>query len=272
MSSSSDNPFVRFTAFWWALGVFSLFGVLLLVTKLFTSDTEESNPLEEAAAAKRYEMRTTVDAAQAAGLGYKEVEKGKVVQVPPTVVFKHVGETLLAGKPAPVKQDTQLIPGSPSAVNAANAAKPVDLEAVNKLTPANGTAPDESAMAAGKALFNTNCFACHGMNGEGGPVGPPLVKNEWVTGPVSNLIGIQLRGLNGPIHIGGKEYTFAAGMVRMIPATGDDDKDATAIAAVLTYIRNSFGNQASPVLPEQVKMMLSEGVKPPLTEAELIKP
>jgi hypothetical protein len=41
---------------------------------------------------------------------------------------------------------------------------------------------------------------------------------------------------------------------------------------VLTFIRNSFGNKASAVLPEQVKMLRSEVGKPMLTEAELIKP
>jgi mono/diheme cytochrome c family protein len=263
MSSSSDNPFVRFTAFWWALGVFSLFGVLLLVTKLFTSDTEEANPLEEAAAVKRYETRATVDAAQAAGLGYKEVEKGKVVQVPPPVVFDHVGQALLATKPTPVEKPEQIVPDGVAVPTGPGG----DYEAVNKLTPAPGTPIDPAVMEAGKAGFML-CMACHGMNGEGGPLGPPLAKNEWVTGPVSNLIAIQFRGLNGPVHIGGKEYTFPVGMVPVI-ATQDD----AAIAAVLTYARNSFGNQAPAVLPEQVKMLrATELGKPALTEADLIKP
>ncbi len=81
MSSSSDNPLVRFAAFWWALGVFALFGFILLVVKLFTGSGEKPNALEEAAAAKRYEVRATVKAAQDAAFQYKEVEKGKVVQV-----------------------------------------------------------------------------------------------------------------------------------------------------------------------------------------------
>jgi mono/diheme cytochrome c family protein len=266
MSSSSDNPFVRFTAFWWALGVFSLFGVLLLVTKLFTSNTEESNPLEEAAAAKRYETRGAVDAAQSAALGYKEVEKGKIVQVPPSVAFEHVGKALLASKPGAVTQDTQIVPGGIVEEQKKNQ-KGVDPAEVNKLTPAADTPIDPAVMEAGKAGFML-CMACHGMNGEGGPVGPPLAKNEWVTGPVSNLISIQFRGLNGPVHIGGKEYNFPVGMVPVI-ATQDD----AAIAAVLTYARNSFGNKAPAVLPEQVKMLrASELGKPPLTEADLIKP
>jgi hypothetical protein len=45
----------------------------------------------------------------------------------------------------------------------------------------------------------------------------------------------------------------------------DDD-----VAAVLTYVRNSFGNSAPPVLPEQVKMLRGEIGKPMLTEADLI--
>jgi hypothetical protein len=38
------------------------------------------------------------------------------------------------------------------------------------------------------------------------------------------------------------------------------------------FIRNSFGNQASAVKPEQVAALRSEVGKPPLTAAELTKP
>ena len=44
------------------------------------------------------------------------------------------------------------------------------------------------------------------------------------------------------------------------------------IAAVLTYVRNSFGNKASAVTPDQVKALRSEVGKPPLTQQDLIKP
>jgi mono/diheme cytochrome c family protein len=44
------------------------------------------------------------------------------------------------------------------------------------------------------------------------------------------------------------------------------------IAAVLTYVRNSFGNKAPAVKPDQVKALRSEVGKPPLTEADLVKP
>jgi mono/diheme cytochrome c family protein len=44
------------------------------------------------------------------------------------------------------------------------------------------------------------------------------------------------------------------------------------IAGALTYVRNSFGNKASAVTPDQVKALRGEVGKPQLTEAELVKP
>jgi mono/diheme cytochrome c family protein len=265
MSSTSDNPLTRFSAFFWALGVFSLFGVIVLALKLFSSDTSERNPLEEAAAAKRYEVRSAVDAAQKAGLAYKEVEKGKVVQVPPHDVFAHVGSTLVSQKPVAIQKPEQVVPGSDEQEKLAGQ-KGVDPAEVDKLTPAADTAIDPAVMAKGQATF-VMCMACHGPAGEGGPVGPALAGSEWVKGPVSNLIRIQFRGLQGPIQLKGAVYTPIAPMTPII-ATQDDE----TIAAVLTFIRNSFGNKAAPVLPEQVKMLRSEAGKPALTEADLIKP
>jgi mono/diheme cytochrome c family protein len=42
------------------------------------------------------------------------------------------------------------------------------------------------------------------------------------------------------------------------------------IAAVLTYVRNSFGNSAPAVTTEQVKALRGEAGKPMLTEADLV--
>jgi len=44
------------------------------------------------------------------------------------------------------------------------------------------------------------------------------------------------------------------------------------VAAVLTYVRNSFGNKAVAVTPDQVKALRSEVGKPKVTVAELIQP
>ncbi len=40
---------------------------------------------------------------------------------------------------------------------------------------------EDTSLAAGKTIFKTNCFACHGMLGEGG-VGPNLTDDYWLHG------------------------------------------------------------------------------------------
>ena len=64
----------------------------------------------------------------------------------------------------------------------------------------------------------------------------------------------------------GKEYNFPAGMTPMAYQTDEQ------IAGVLTYIRNSFGNKASAVKPEQVAALRGEVGKPQATVEELTKP
>ena len=52
----------------------------------------------------------------------------------------------------------------------------------------------------------------------------------------------------GPIVVNGKSYP---GQVPMTPFENLLTADETA--AVLTYIRNAFGNKAAPISPEKVK-------------------
>ena len=263
MEPSRDNPLVRFSAFWWGVGVISLFGVLLLIIWLRAGGDSGIEPLEQAAAIKRYEIRSQVDAGQAANLGWKVVEEGSTVQVPPTAAFEMVGGQLLASKPSKVEDPAQVIPNSPTALKLADSPS-ADFGAVDAMTPAAGTAPDAAVMAKGQQGYML-CMACHGANGEGGPIAPPLAGSDWVTGPASNLIRIQLRGLTGPITVSGKEYNLPAPMTAMGAASSDED-----VAAVLTFVRNSFGNSAPPISAEQVKALRSEVGKPMLTEADLI--
>ncbi|MEX1048850.1 MAG: c-type cytochrome [Akkermansiaceae bacterium] len=110
------------------------------------------------------------------------------------------------------------------------------------------------------------CAACHGQSGEGTAAGPPLAGSEWVTGPEENLIRIQLRGLTGPITVKGVEYNFPAGMM---PFAYQNDAQ---ISAVLTHIRNTFGNSAPPVTAEAVAALRGEVGKALLTVADLLPP
>lgn len=146
-------------------------------------------------------------------------------------------------------------------ISTAEAAEPA--VAAEPAAPAAGPSPE--AMAVGKTQYAV-CQACHGADGGGAAgIGPPLAGSEWVTGPVENLIRIQLRGLMGPVKVKGTEYNLV-----MPPQAHQNDEQ---IAGVLTYIRNSFGNQASPVTAEQVAALrASEVGKPMLTAGELIAP
>lgn len=143
--------------------------------------------------------------------------------------------------------------------------KPAYIALIFSLCSASSYATDPAVMEKGKIQFMI-CAACHGQQGEGTAAAPPLAGSEWVIGPVENLIRIQLRGLRGPITVKGREYDIAGGMTPM--AYQNDDQ----IAAVLTYVRQSFGNNAPAVEPAQVSALRGEVGKPQLTVADLLKP
>ncbi len=94
------------------------------------------------------------------------------------------------------------------------------------------------------------CVTCHQADGRGLPDAgfPPLVGTQWVMGDGERLIKIVLNGLMGPIEVNGKQYP---GHAPMTPYAGLlDDR---GIAAVLTFVRNAFGNSAGAISPEMVK-------------------
>ncbi|MDF2157495.1 PVC-type heme-binding CxxCH protein [Algoriphagus sp. CAU 1675] len=119
------------------------------------------------------------------------------------------------------------------------------------------TGSDRELFVLGKEIYAKEgfCGTCHQENG-GGLVAsgfPPLRGTPWVTGSPERLVKLVLKGLLGPITVAGREYP---GQVPMTPFEGM--LNDTEVAAVLTYIRNSFGNQASPVSPELVKKVREE--------------
>jgi len=120
----------------------------------------------------------------------------------------------------------------------------------------------------GKALF-TRCTACHQETGKGIPGAfPPLAGSSWVTGPASRPIAIVLHGLQGPLKVGPATYNG----VMVAYGTGQPMTDAE-VAAVVTYIRSSWGNKASAVTAAQVAQVraATKGTKGAMTEAALLK-
>lgn len=100
-------------------------------------------------------------------------------------------------------------------------------------------------MAQGQKVYQMHCLACHMDNGKGVPgMNPPIAGTDWVTGDKERLIKVILEGMNEPIEINGETYQNAMASLSYL-----SDKE---IAQVLTYIRNSFGNEASAVTEEEV--------------------
>jgi mono/diheme cytochrome c family protein len=119
-----------------------------------------------------------------------------------------------------------------------------DLEAYQ---PKGGLA---SKMDEGKRAYSAICAACHGDDGLGKPgQAPPLAGSEWVKAlGYKRLEEIPQLGLNGSIQVQGQEWNLS--MAPMGAALSDSD-----LAAVLTYIRKSWGNNASEVDESDIKEM-----------------
>ncbi len=92
-----------------------------------------------------------------------------------------------------------------------------------------------SVMTAGEAVYTKNCAPCHQAKGEGEGSAPPLAGNSRLRDEKLVL---------GQIFMGG-EY---------MPAFGFQLSDAD-IAAVATYVRNSWENKHGPVAAERVAAM-----------------
>lgn len=110
-----------------------------------------------------------------------------------------------------------------------------------------GAAPAAAgATADGAAVFSARCVACHQATGAGLPgVFPPLAGSEWVAGKAETLVAIVLHGISGPLTVKGSSYNGA------MPAFKDQLTNAE-IAAVLSHIRGTWGNQAESITADTV--------------------
>ena len=120
----------------------------------------------------------------------------------------------------------------------------------------------------GGQLYTLYCSACHGSDGLGATGGafPPLAESSWVDGDPDRAIKIVLNGLNGPVEVSGKTYNLE------MPPQGamlQDDQ----IAAILTFVRSSWGNQAPAITSAQVKATRAANIarKTSWTAEEILK-
>ena len=113
------------------------------------------------------------------------------------------------------------------------------------------TTEERATLDKGQEIYTQVCFACHGEDGRGAKVpgaqneallGPPLASSPRVLGHQDYVVKTVLYGLTGPI--GGTTYPDV-----MIGMGQNSDE---WVAAITSYIRNSFGNRAPLVSPADV--------------------
>lgn len=108
-------------------------------------------------------------------------------------------------------------------------------------------AATDARMVRGKHVYEANCAACHDFTGKGvGTMVSALANSPGIQAPrVDSLVHTVLLGDRGAVTRGNPT---GAAMPAFAWKLFDDD-----VAAVLTYVRNSWGNAAPAVDGDEVK-------------------
>ena len=114
------------------------------------------------------------------------------------------------------------------------------------LAPQVAKAPEPAQLSSGAKIYKEHCAQCHGEQGEGARGAyPALAGNRVVTmDSPANLVQIVLHGGFAPATTGNPRPYGMPPFQQTL--------DGPQIAAVLTYIRQAWGNAASAVSPLEV--------------------
>jgi len=141
-------------------------------------------------------------------------------------------------------------------------AAPAEIEFVEYKAPKHLSKADRKIYDLGAAIYQreSHCATCHQTNGQGNVnVYPPLVGNPWVNGSEERLVKLALHGLWGKMKVNGKTYDPSRGVPPMTAFRSllNDEE----LAAVLTFVRNTWTNQSSPVRAETVAKVRAETIE-----------
>ncbi len=121
----------------------------------------------------------------------------------------------------------------------------------------------DELMERGRRVYNTSCVACHQAKGEGMPgVFPPLAAGKTFSGPADLMKHLRERGFlskDNKIVMGPLDKHLDI-VMHGIPGTAMQafagQLNDVDIGAVVTYERNSFGNETGDVVqPSRVKTL-----------------
>ena len=108
----------------------------------------------------------------------------------------------------------------------------------------------------GKTIYMQDgyCWTCHQEDGRGliATDVPPLA-GSWIMNEEKALIKITLKGIGGPMWVNGHRYRGHVPMMGFEKLLNDEE-----MAAVLTYVRNAFGNKGKPVSAATVAQIRKE--------------
>ncbi len=105
---------------------------------------------------------------------------------------------------------------------------------------------DAALLDRGRTLYTSVCGVCHGDDGLGkANQFPPLAGSDWVSKDVENLVRVPQLGLTGSILVSGQSWNLS------MPPVGANLSDQD-LAGVLSYIRQSWGNNSSSVTADEV--------------------
>jgi mono/diheme cytochrome c family protein len=127
-------------------------------------------------------------------------------------------------------------------------------------------AAEQTLVELGKGVY-ANCQPCHQASGLGiAGQFPTLAGTDWVNGSEKRLVAILLKGLMGPLKVGDATYNGA------MPAWEKALSDKK-LAAVMSYVRASFGNNSPEISEAKVAAARKEFAAQvaPWTEADLLK-
>ncbi|CAN5346211.1 hypothetical protein BH23VER1_BH23VER1_18910 [soil metagenome] len=271
-SHPADTPGKRFVSFWLGIAIFFAFAMLALVLYPLVLKPDEGDPTLDSGELAERRLATKEETYRAqtelvTTYDWVDQEKG-IVRVP---AERAITLAMASLKESTATKTEKVVPGSPTAqrlfeedqaAKAAAAAEAAanaperDEESAAGTDPAAPQEPAEpvdeewlaSWMAAGQKVYMGKgiCFTCHQPTGMGlPPAFPPLAGTEWATGSDERIALAILKGLQGPIEVSGTLYNSV--MPPQEQMLTDEE-----IAQVITYIRNAWGNEASPVTTEAI--------------------
>jgi len=123
------------------------------------------------------------------------------------------------------------------------------------VAPTDGPQTKDQQIAAGAQVFARTCAACHQPTGMGIPNAfPPLAGSDFLMADKARSVGIVLGGLTGPVTVNGNTFNSVMPSHAFL-----SDQE---LADVLTYVRNSWGNQGDAVTKDELAARRAQGTAP----------